>query len=210
MYRIYQATHTPTGRVYIGLTTRQLFQRIGQHLVVAEYKRTPFQQFLHTTEYADWKWEVLCEIAERGLAYETEAQMIRDAEARGPVLNEHGRIAKGTTLSWLSEHQFKPGTTPWNAGKSGVYSADTISKMRIAKLRKPATKAVYTDQDRQNLRDAQQCKAVRCVETGQEFQSISLAATAMGLNRADVRRVLQGKRSSAKGYTFVYVDSSAA
>jgi len=137
--------------------------------------------------------------------------MIRDAASRGTVLNETGaRIPEGTDLYWLKDHQFKKGQKAWNSGKTGVFSEETLNKMRIAKLRKPALKiGGYTDADRQTLRDAQpSSKAIICIETGVTYQSISLAATALKLNRADVRKVLQGKRKNCGGYTFAYVVNS--
>lgn len=181
--------------------------RIGQHLHLAPYKREKFQTFLHGTEYNDWTWNVVYSCEDRQLAYDTEAQMIRDATSLGPVLNVVGNH-KNTKITWLSDHQYTKNTKPWNAGKTGVYKPESLEKMRVAKLRKSSVKEVYTSDDRQRARDSQQCKAVMCVETGVVYQSISVAAQAIGTCRSGVRNVLKGKLKYTKGYSFVYVDQT--
>jgi hypothetical protein len=48
-------------------------------------------------------------------------------------------------------------------------------------------------------------KSVRCIETGEVFESQRQAARSMGLKFSALCRVLDGKRKSTKGFTFVRV-----
>lgn len=209
MYKIYQARHVPTGKSYIGITKVPLLKRIGQHLGLTEYKQEKFQRFLHTTQYSEWSWDILFEVENRQEAYALEADMIKDFKAAGiELLNGTGiggRVYDDPS-TWLKEHQFKPGEASWNKGRQGV-SDDTREKMRIARLRKPV-RYIPTAADAQRTRSLLGKKIV-CVETGQEFDSISQAAVALGLHRGNIRKVLQGKQTYAKGFSFRYKEETA-
>lgn len=52
-------------------------------------------------------------------------------------------------------------------------------------------------------------KPVRCIETGEEFESIKAANIAFGLvpNSCCILRVLKGEQKTCKGYTFEYINS---
>jgi predicted GIY-YIG superfamily endonuclease len=207
MYKIYQAKHVPTGKMYIGVTKAPLLKRIGQHLGLTEYKQGKFQQFLHTTQYSEWEWSVIMELSDRRQAYKTEADLIKDAKATGhDLLNSDETGPKsfvGKKLEWLAEHQFKKGQTAWNAGKTGV-SDETREKMRVARLRSP-TRYIPTEADASRTREAQGKKII-CIETGVEYPSIGFAAQELGLHRSSIRNVLQGKQTYAGGFTFRYVE----
>lgn len=207
MYKIYQAKHVPTGKVYLGVTKVPLLKRIGQHLGLTEYKQGKFQQFLHTTQYSEWEWTVVMELADRGQAYATEADLIKDARARNQdVLNSDETGPKsfvGKKLEWLAGHQFKKGQPSWNKGKVGV-SDETREKIRVARMRNPS-RYIPTEADANRTREALGTKIV-CVETGVEYPSIGYAAQVLGLQRGSIRNVLQGKQTYAGGFTFRYLE----
>ena len=49
-------------------------------------------------------------------------------------------------------------------------------------------------------------KRIRCVETGQEFDSIGQASREMSLQASGISRVLSGLIKQTGGYTFEYID----
>lgn len=51
-------------------------------------------------------------------------------------------------------------------------------------------------------------KPIRCIETGEEFESIKAANIAFGLvpNSCNIQRVLKGDQKTCKGYTFEYIN----
>lgn len=49
-------------------------------------------------------------------------------------------------------------------------------------------------------------KKVRCVETGEEFESFKSAAEKMGLTRSHISQAVSGRVSAAKGYHFEQID----
>lgn len=53
------------------------------------------------------------------------------------------------------------------------------------------------------------CKAVRCVETGQIFESIGAAAKFAGVKQPNISSVLYGKQTTAGGYHWEFVDSES-
>ena len=49
-------------------------------------------------------------------------------------------------------------------------------------------------------------KRIKCVETGQEFDSIAQTSREMNLQASGISRVLSGFIKQTGGYTFVYID----
>lgn len=58
---------------------------------------------------------------------------------RGPLSDEHRAKLKAAKL----------GKSPWNKGKSGIYSPETIAKIRAARAVQP--KPIYTDEMRERM-----------------------------------------------------------
>jgi plasmid maintenance system antidote protein VapI len=48
------------------------------------------------------------------------------------------------------------------------------------------------------------CKAIVCKETGEKFDSVTQAATYLGVSKTCISRVLKGKSKTAGGYFFYY------
>lgn len=207
-YKIYCATHNPTETRYVGLTKVPLLKRIGQHLALTEYKRGPFQSFLHTTSYGEWTWDVLFTVKDANQAYKLEAETIRDYQAvYGKLLNVLSvDKTKQDPTKWLQDHQFKSGKVPWNKGKTGVYSEETILKMRIGKLRNP-TRIPPSPETILRIKMSQG-KPVMCLETGVVYLSVGEAAVAFKTARGSIRKVCSGQAKSAAGHTFKFIDKT--
>lgn len=48
-------------------------------------------------------------------------------------------------------------------------------------------------------------KSVRCIETGQIFESVTIAAKEMGLDQGNISNVCNGKYKTTKGFHFEFV-----
>lgn len=121
----------------------------------------------------------------------------------------------------------RKGLIPWSKGKTGIYSKETIHKMRIAKLGKPLTKS-----HRDSIRKAQQgenhpmygkrhsedskmkmrtaalnrndrgsnhsrSREVLCITTGTMFSSLVEAAQYYSINRSSISMNCSGRTKSA-------------
>lgn len=49
-------------------------------------------------------------------------------------------------------------------------------------------------------------KTVRCVDTGEEFDSATIAAYELGFTATEISKCCRGELKSAKGYRFEYVE----
>jgi hypothetical protein len=89
----------------------------------------------------------------------------------------------------------------WSRGKKGVFSDETLDKMRLAKLGKP--RGTPSDDVKSKMQTSQKNRVrIECIQTNQIFESITDCAKTLQLNRPDIRRVLNGERNHAHGFTF--------
>lgn len=79
------------------------------------------------------------------------------------VTSENLKIEEYRLLSYIKEHEFgskyynlkhgKPkGSSPWNKGKSNIYSAETLEKMSKARIGKSTTKGKPSPKSAENAR----------------------------------------------------------
>ena len=62
------------------------------------------------------------------------------------------------------------------------------------------------DSGGKNMAGKVEGKHVRCIETGEEFVSVTSAAKKMGVERAAIRNAANGKSMSCKGFHWEFVD----
>ena len=211
MYIVYKATHKLTGKIYIGYTKKDLQERIGQHWGVIESKRKAFQIFLHTTKMEDWSWEILHTFQTYKEARDSEMYYIKTLNSYAYGLNcptGYGS-SKMETYRRLNSERLKnyraQNPEPWNKGKTGIYSEETLNLMRLAKLKNPS-KTVYTEAlKQQKSLQAPNRKMVKELKTGQIFNSISQAAKFFKLSREAVRDVVNGHRTHTAGFVFIAI-----
>ena len=55
-----------------------------------------------------------------------------------------------------------------------------------------------------------QSKPIRCIETGEEFESAKKAGESMGISRSAINAQLKGRNKTAKGYHFEYLEKEVA
>lgn len=209
MYIIYKATHIPTGKIYVGQTSKPLSVRIGQHWA-NERKPTKFTSYLHSTKMEEWSWETIQVVLTYSEARDCEMYHIRLWDLYNTGLNsstgglsEEDRKISGARLkAYRAENP-----APWNKGRTQVYSEETLEKMRLAKLRNPS-RPKYTEEDKlKKSIQASNNKQIVELKSGVIYHSISHAARELGLRREAVRDVVKGRRSHTAGLVFKEVEN---
>lgn len=208
MYSIYKATHTPTGKVYVGQTKRKLELRIGQHW--AEYRAMrKFNLFLQSTKMNEWTWEVIRVVDSYKEARDCELYYIEKWNLYEEGLNmrtgaKFNAAAREAASKRFREYKEK-NPEPWNKGRTGVYSEKTRELMSLAKQINPS-RVVYTEESKLAASLAQKnSKSIVEVGTDNVYRSISDAARKTGLRREAIRDVVKGRRSHTGGRVFKLV-----
>lgn len=98
------------------------------------------------------------------------------------------------------------GKTPWNKGKTGIYSEETLQKMKEIKKDKKLSKEhkskiKYTAQNKEYSTS----KKVLCIETNIVFKSIKEAERITGVNSVNIPKCCKGIRHTAGGYHWKFV-----
>lgn len=204
MYTVYKALHTPTGKYYVGYTSKSIQERIGQHWGTCLSNRNTFQHYLHSTLMSEWEWIVLGTVSTYKEARDCEMYYIKTLNCYDMGLNEKTGAKAPEKRKEASERMkaYKAANPePWHKGRIKVYSEESLEKMRLAKLRNPGTYE-RTDELKDEL-SKRYGKRVKELKSGLEFDSISKAAIHFNLKREAVRDVVNGKRSHTAGLVFV-------
>ncbi len=209
MFTVYKATHVPTGKAYVGRTGQGLQCRIGQHWGQIESKRKLFQHFLHSTKMEDWEWAIIAEVGTQKEARDCEMYHIRLWDLYSVGLNEKtgtsDRNKREAASKRMKEYR-AANPDPWHKGRTGVYSEETLEKMRLAKLKNP-TRIAYTGEMKLAASlNAKNSKQVVELKSGMTFNSINNAAKHFSVPRQSVRDVAKGKRSHVAGYVFEFIN----
>jgi len=184
---IYQIRNTKNGRRYIG-QTNQLAHRRSCHRY--ELKHNKHKNELLQQDYNDDPdsivFEILCECPVDELD-ELERHFIRKYDA----------IASGYNKS--------PGRSE-NGGN--IVSEETARKLSAMNMgNKYMVGKKLSLEWKRHLSEAQpHKKRIRCIDTGEIFDSFADAARKTGLNRTKIVSVCTGKRNKTGGMRFEYAD----
>lgn len=143
-----------------------------------------------------WRWR-------NGSAYARCALFSRAIKKYGWKAFQHGVIAQGLTqkeaenmeVALIAFHKSCDPKYGYNISLGGHIAYPNPSEEFKEKLRLTNTGA----NNHKSIR-------VRCVETGEEYDSIHLAAKAMGLKKEGICRVLSGRNKMTGGYSFEAVN----
>lgn len=211
MYTVYKATHRPTGKFYVGYTQQELQCRIGQHWGLQPAKRRTFNHFLHSTKLEDWNWEILKTVNSYKEARDCEMYYIRQLDAYECGLNESTGLGASTlqnrkTASERMKAYKAANPEPWNKGRKGIYSQETLDAMSLAKLKNPSKK-VYS-QEKKDVRSLESKNSKEIIEmtTHKTYRSISHAARELGMRRESIRDCVNGRRRHTAGKVFMEFD----
>ena len=176
-YIVYKHT-TPSGKVYIGITTRSLNERIHGGYRHNKYFRRAIEKY---------GWE--------NIQTEILADSVTAAEAT--LLEQY----------YIEAFESKDHTKGYNIEDGGVQrnssSEETRRKISEAAKRRHTPISAET---REKLRKKAKRKPVRNIDTGEEYESLRDAARAMGHSYKHISDVCHGRRLTACGYRWEFID----
>lgn len=206
---IYKATNIKNGKIYIGLTVRDLKVRMGEHL------RKTFTYFdrAYTLETInDFIVEVI-DIANN--IEELNAKEIKWIKHYNSLAPNGYNLCDGggTTIGYhhTDESRLKMSLTKKKAesmkGKKNHFYGKKHTDETKAKMREAwaSGKRVMTPEQKEMLRKVHFTKKVRNKTTGKVFNSVKSAADYYGLKDTHISRVCKGKRKKTGGFEWEYV-----
>lgn len=201
---IYQAT-SPSGKIYIGQTTKDLELRICQHYYHANGGlNTPFAKALLHYKKEEIKWEILhiAPIEQLDILEISEIQK-RNAIANGYNLREGGISNRGPKTEL---HKANISKSLINREFSQTH-CDNLSKSLKGRI--PWNKGISrTAEEREKIRKTRtlkHSKKVLCITTGEVFSNITEAAKYFGYHRTNISKCIYRQRKTNTGLEFRFL-----
>ena len=137
-------------------------------------------------------------LIEMGLYYDQSAEMLMFV-----TRSQHQK------LHFITNGRGVGNGVPWNKGKRGCYSDETIAKMSNSKKGRKPTKEAIEKNRNSHINNPKLSKKVGQFDLDDvlicEFPSISEAARQTGVNLSYVSSVCNGKKKQAKGFKFSFL-----
>lgn len=227
-YTVYKHT-SPNGKVYIGITSKPVSRRWhggsayrnNPHLYAA-IKKYGWDNFQHDILAENLSYEAACDM-ERALIAQYQSTDPDKGYNRSPGGDK-------TTLGYRYSAESRERISQALVGKrKGVphspehcehirqaltgrkASPETKEKLRKALGDRFQTEAARTKQKANTPKGAAHGRAqvVRCIDTGEIFQTITEASTKYGVHRTNISQVCRGLYKTAGGYHWEYVKENS-
>lgn len=191
-YTVYMHTNKINGKIYIGITIMKPSIRWGKD--GQNYKGSPyFWAAIQKYGWDNFDHEVIAENLSKDDAAEMECHLIDEKKARDP---EHGyNLAAGGYSQ---------------PGEENPFYGHHHSEAAKEKVRESNRKRVWTEEAKNGIREklsggkSPNAKKVICVETGETYQSVREAATAVNITRGRLIDALQGRHQTCAGFHWKY------
>lgn len=213
-YTVYRLT-SPSGKVYIGITKRRPEKRwdSGRGYAHCPHMGAAIKKY----GWGSFERDILATGLPKEEAEQKEIQLIaeyRSDDRRYGYNTDKGGSAPGRmsaeTRAKLSEHMRGDNNPTRRYGHPFQGRHHTAeSKRRMSMAAKARTGRVVTAETRQRLREAEQKRPVKCVDTGVVYAGIHEAAEACGCAATKICAVCKGKRKTTGGYRWEYVIKEA-
>lgn len=197
MYIIYKA-QSPSGKIYIGITSRNLEVRKREHYYEAQKTNRPFYAALN--KYEDkMKWEILEKLESFEQASKKEIYYIEKFNTLHPNGYNYTIGGEGTSgYKHTTEAKYKISQSLLNR------TVKKETKLKLSKKRKK-----YSEEKKLKMAVIQGSKSFLVIDkTTKEILKIyinkSQCSRDLNLSRRKIQDCLQGKRKSHKGYKFIY------
>jgi len=184
---VYKVTNKINGKVYIGQTTKTLQRRWTKHCIAAKTDNIPFHRALMKYGFDNFTVEQIDVASSQDELNKKEIYWI---EYYNSLLPNGYNVCKGGN------------------GMSGYKaSEETRRKLRESHLGKR-----QSEETRKKMSEAAKglnhwgVKKVVCVETGEVFDYIKLAAKKYNISYSNIVQVCKGKRKTAGGLHFEYAN----
>lgn len=194
MFIIYRALNLRTLRSYIGQTKRTLEQRMYSHTTQAAL--TKFSIALASSSQDDWEWSVLASVETVEEAQELEARFIWEYRAITQGYNSPIGVSLYSPEARKKMSLAAVGRVPWNAGRKGVYSEESLERMALAKLGRSVKHTPEWNENKRKATQEAQGRKVQCLNSGVIYPSVGECARALGVAKSTVNRVLSGRSTS--------------
>lgn len=227
MLGIYAITHTPTGRRYVG-QSNNIEKRFLQHrkaLQRGKHYNAKLQRAWNQYGGAEFEFVVLeqCEadrLTEREQCYIDQKPwfnlaLYADAGMRGRKHTNETRLKMQEAWTNRVDKSPNKGATLSDGVKAKIsatlkgrpLSEATKAKMSAARKgkRNSPEMAAKVSAAKTGVPNAKVRKSVRCLETGQVFDSLKAAAEHLSGDPASLTHHLKGRKPRFKGHTFEYI-----
>lgn len=224
-YTVYKHT-SPSGKVYIGITSQEPESRWGPEGVRYKYN-IHFYAAIKKYGWSAFRHEILADGLPKEVAEAMEVRLIAEHDSTDPTKG-YNRSTGGEKSGAGAKHtdEAKAKISAANKGKhlgpetrrklsesrkGWKPSAATRAKISEANRRRPGPnlgKSVKAE-TREKLRDAASKRPVVNLDTGQKFSSIHEAARAMDLHPSALCAVCNGKQKTHGGYRWAYGEGVA-
>lgn len=185
---IYKVTNRINGKVYIGQTTKTLQRRWTKHCIAAKSDNIPFHAAIRKYGAENFIVEQIDVAANIDELNKKEVYWIKHYNSMLP--NGYNACEGGNGMSGFKvSEKTKVKLRYSHLGKKA--SAETKAKMSVA----------------QKGLNHWGIKKVMCIDTGEVFEYINLAAEKYHVNKSNIVQVCKGKRLTAGGYRWQYADA---
>lgn len=232
MLGIYAIIHRPTNRQYVG-QSNNIPKRFSQHRKALNrgiHYNPKLQRAWNQYGEAEFEFVVLeqCEadkLTEREQSYIDQKPwfnlaLYADAGMRGRKHTDETRAKMSE--AWVNREDKSPNkgavrTDETRAKISATLKGRPLSEATKAKMsaarkgkRNSPEAAAKVSASKTGVPNVKVRKSVRCLETGQVFDSLKSAAEYLNGNSAALNSHLKGRRPRFKGFTFEYVTATSA
>lgn len=184
----------PNGKVYIGITSLRTFERwCGGH----GYSGQPLMW--NAIQKYGWKNIDHVILADGLTKEEAEAMEIIEIKKHKANRRSHGyNVDNGGNATGTRSAATKKKMSAAKTGEKNPFYGRSLSEDHKHKIR-----------ERRKELDIQPVnkRPVRCVETGIIYESTAEATRELGIHNYSIRRVCYGKRKTAGGYRWEYVNA---
>lgn len=215
-YTVYKHT-SPSGKVYIGITCQKPEARWGRG--GEGYKHSP--HLYAAIEKYGWnafKHEILAEGLTKETAEQIEIDLIDAHRSTDPRFGYNIDRGGSTGAKHTAETKRKIG----EANQRRVWTPEARQKLRKYKLSHPTPPEVaakigdanrgkkHRPESIEKIRAAQEKRPVRNLTTGQSYASVQDAARACNLDASHIVAACRGRRKSAGGAVWCYMEEVIA
>ena len=203
---IYKLVNKKNGKVYIGKTTRNVNERIKEHM---RKDKTVIDKAIQKYGIDNFSIDVLERVETVEELDEKEMHWINVYDSLVP--KGYNQCYGGKTS--VGYHHKKESKKKMSISKSNMYIGENNpfygkthaeeSKKKMSEARKGMNH--LTEEQVRALRESHHTVKVRNIETGEVFDSIKEASEKYGLLPTHITRVCKGKRKSTGGYHWEYV-----
>ena len=203
---IYQIRNLVNGKLYIG-STENLFLRKSRHFYTLKksiHRNNKLQNSYNKYGEQNFIFEVIEFTENKNKLLEIEQYWINILNVIEKGYNIQPKAGKVCITDEIRKKM--SGKIPWNKGKTGIYSEETLQKMKEIKKDKKLSKEhkskiKYTTQNK----EYNTSKKVLCIETNTVFKSIKEAGRITSVSSVNIPKCCNGIRKTAGGYHWKWV-----